>query len=60
MGKNGHIAVGTKHLDRAGNYLMVTGCEVDMETAKYNTKGNMTAVYLKGDFGGFAVHLVQK
>lgn len=60
MGKNGHIAVGTNHLDRAVNYLMVTGCEVDMETAKYNTKGNMTAVYLKGDFGGFAVHLVQK
>jgi 2-dehydro-3-deoxyphosphogluconate aldolase/(4S)-4-hydroxy-2-oxoglutarate aldolase len=32
---------------------------VDVETAKY--KGDrMIAVYLKGEIGGFAVHLLQK
>ena len=33
--------------------------EVDMDTAKYKNE-KLTAVYIKEEIGGFAVHLVQK
>ena len=59
LGANGHIAIGTNYLDRAVNYLESQGYEFDMSTAKYKND-KMTAVYLKGEIGGFAVHLVQK
>ena len=59
LGKNGHLAVRTNQIGRAIAYLEKRGYEVDMGTAKY--KGDqMTAVYLKGEIGGFAVHLLQK
>ncbi len=60
LGKNGHIAIRTNYIARAVNYLESQGVEFDYETAKTNAKGDMVAIYLKGDFGGFAVHLVQK
>ncbi len=60
LGANGHIAVGTNYIERAIYHLENRGCKFDMSTAKYDAKGNMKAVYLEGDFGGFAVHLVQK
>lgn len=59
LGKNGHIAIGTNHVLRAVNYLESQGVEFDMETAKYKG-GQMIAIYLKEEIGGFAVHLVQK
>lgn len=59
LGKNGHIAIKTNYIERAINYIESMGGTVDMDTAKY--KGDkMVAVYLKDDFGGFAVHLLQK
>jgi len=59
LGKNGHMAIKTANIFRAIAELEKRGLEVDMETAKYN--GNeMIAVYLKQEFGGFAVHLLQK
>lgn len=58
-GKNGHIAVRTNSLVVAIRELESRGFVCDMDTAKY--KGDrMTAVYLKQEFGGFAVHLLQK
>jgi len=58
-GANGHLAVRTNSISRAIYYLGLRGFKVDMDTAKY--KGDkMIAVYLKDEFGGFAVHLVQK
>mgnify|MGYP007025215253 CR=1 FL=1 len=36
------------------------GIEVDMDTAKYDASGRMIVVYLKDEFSGFAVHLVEK
>lgn len=51
--------VNTNSIKRAIYYLGLRGFEADMETAKY--KGDrMIAVYLKDEFGGFAVHLLQK
>lgn len=60
LGKNGHIAIRTNYLARAINYLEAQGVEFDYDTVKTNAKGAMTAIYLKAEFGGFAVHLVQK
>jgi 2-dehydro-3-deoxyphosphogluconate aldolase/(4S)-4-hydroxy-2-oxoglutarate aldolase len=58
-GTCGHLAVRTNSISRAIYYLGLRGYEVDMGTAKY--KGDkMIAVYLKDEFGGFAVHLLQK
>lgn len=59
LGKNGHIAIKTNSVERAINYLQNLGAEFDMDTA-VNKNGKITAIYLKEDFGGFAVHLVQK
>lgn len=59
LGANGHIAVGTSDIEGAVKYLQERGAEPDMDTAKYKN-GKMTAVYLKEQIGGFAVHLVQK
>jgi len=59
LGKNGHIAVRTNKIDVAIADLESKGFKVDMNTAKF--KGDkMIAVYLESEFGGFAVHLLQK
>ena len=54
LGKNGHIAIATNNLDRAIYHLGRQGVEFDESTRKPK------AIYLKGEVGGFAIHLVQK
>ena len=54
LGKNGHIAIATNNLDRAVYHLGRQGVEFDESTRKPK------AIYLKGEVGGFAIHLVQK
>ncbi len=59
LGKNGHIAVATTSVLRAKAYLEGQGFAFDESTAKY--KGaKLNAIYLKGEIGGFAIHLLQK
>ena len=59
LGSNGHLAVKTNNIGRAIAHLEKKGFCADMDTAKY--KGDkMVAIYLKGEIGGFAVHLLQK
>ncbi len=59
LGSCGHIAVKTNSIPRAAAELAKRGFELDEDTAKY--KGDkMVAVYLRKEFGGFAVHLLQK
>ncbi len=60
LGKNGHIAIGTNYIERAMYHLERQGVEFDEETAKRDDKGSLKAIYLKGEIGGFAVHLLQK
>lgn len=60
LGSMGHIAIGCNNIERAVAYLSAIGTEVDMETAKYDEKNKLKAVYLPGEIAGFAVHLVQK
>ena len=54
LGRNGHIAISTVNLDRAVYHLSRQGVEFDESTRKPK------AIYLKGEVGGFAIHLVQK
>ena len=59
LGKNGHIAIKTNSIAVAVAELEKRGFVADKDTAKY--KGDrMAAIYLKEEFGGFAVHLLQK
>ena len=60
LGANGHVAIQTNYIKRAIYHLEKRGFEFDMDTAKYDAKDNMKAIYFKGEFGGFALHLVQK
>jgi 2-dehydro-3-deoxyphosphogluconate aldolase/(4S)-4-hydroxy-2-oxoglutarate aldolase len=60
LGANGHIAVATNSITRAAAWLERKGVSVDMGSAKKDASGNIAAVYLKGEFGGFAIHLLQK
>jgi 2-dehydro-3-deoxyphosphogluconate aldolase/(4S)-4-hydroxy-2-oxoglutarate aldolase len=59
LGEHGHIAIKTNNIYRAAAYLEANGTYVDMSTAK-GPANAMVAVYLKGTFGGFAIHLLQK
>ncbi len=59
LGSQGHIAVRTNRVDAAIAELEKKGFAVDRDTAKYKG-GRITAVYLKDEIGGFAVHLLQK
>lgn len=59
-GKHGHIAIGTSNVDRAVYHLGLQGVRFMEETRKTNEKGRTKAIYLEGDFSGFAIHLVQK
>lgn len=60
LGKNGHIAIATNYMDRAIYHLQKQGVKFDESTAKKDEKGKIKAIYLDGEIGGFAVHLVQK
>lgn len=59
-GTNGHIAISTNFIDRAVYHLERQGVEFDHSTEKMDEKGKLKAIYLKGEFSGFAVHLVRK
>lgn len=59
LGEKGHIGIRTNKIETAVAELEKRGFEMDMCTVK--TKGErMTAVYLKNEIAGFAVHLLQK
>lgn len=58
-GACGHIAVATNYIERAVYHLEKRGFEFDMDSAVIK-EGKMKAIYFKGEFGGFAMHLVQK
>lgn len=60
LGTNGHIAIRTNYIDRAVFHLNLRGFEFNMDTARYDDKGNLKTIYLKDEFGGFALHLFQK
>lgn len=60
LGTNGHIAIKTNDIQRAMFHLELRGFEFDMNTANYDDNHNLKAVYFKGEYGGFALHFIQK
>ncbi len=59
-GTNGHIAISTNYVGRAVYYLGLAGYSFDMDTARYDDKGQLSFVYLEEEIGGFAVHLTRR
>ena len=57
-GANGHIAIRTNKMTPAIAEMERRGLELDWDSVK--DKENIKAVYFKNEFGGFAVHLLQK
>ena len=60
LGTNGHIAMGTADLDGAVAELKQKGFSFRPETAAYTEDGKLKNIYLDGEFGGFAIHILQK
>lgn len=60
LGKNGHIALRTENLEAALEELKAKGYAFREDTAQYREDGKLKNIYLKDEFGGFAIHLMQK
>ena len=58
-GTHGHIAIATNYIERAIYHLEQRGYEFE-EESRVVKEGKTKAIYFKGEFGGFAIHLVQK
>lgn len=59
LGAKGHIAIATNYIERAIYHLEMRGFQVDKDTEKYDG-AKLKAVYLVGNYGDFALHLVQR
>ena len=59
-GTNGHIGFRTNSVERCIYHLGRQGVEFNEDSITYNDKGAPKFVYLKGEYGGFAIHLVNK
>jgi len=59
-GSNGHIAVKTNSVLRAAEYLKRMGLKTNDSSVKKSAEGDILAVYLTDEFGGYAIHLLQK
>jgi len=59
-GTHGHIAIATNSVARAVAYLERGGITLDHAGAQKDAQGKVSAVYLKEEILGFAIHLVQK
>ncbi|MBR6114328.1 MAG: hypothetical protein IKQ10_04005 [Oscillospiraceae bacterium] len=58
-GTHGHLAIRSNSVERAAAELERKGLHLRPGTAKY-ALGRMRVVYLQEEFGGFAVHLIQR
>lgn len=58
-GTKGHIGIRCASVDRAVYHLERKGFEFDYDTAVYAPDGSMKFIYMKGEIGGFAYHLVK-
>lgn len=59
LGADGHIAIGTRSIERAMAYLQSKSIEIDEATKVTADNGRLKAVYLKEEICGFAIHLLQ-
>ena len=59
LGTHGHVAMGTDDLEAAVAELKEKGFAFKMDTAAYNEEGKLKNIYLDGEFGGLAIHIMQ-
>lgn len=59
-GAKGHIAMGTADLPAAVAELEEKGVTFNRDTAVYAMDGRLLNIYLAGEYGGFAIHILQK
>ena len=59
-GKHGHIGIGVNNPARARKYYEALGYSFDESTAMYDEDGNLQFIYLNGEIGGFALHILKK
>lgn len=57
-GAHGHIAIGTKNVERAKWHMEQRGFAFDEDTATYTSDGRMKFIYLRDEIGGFGIHLL--
>ena len=60
LGTNGHVAMATEDLAAAVEELKGKGFSFNMDTAAYDEEGGLKNVYLEGEYGGFAIHIMRK
>lgn len=58
-GGMGHIAIACNNLTRAAQYLDNMGVAIDWSNGK-DKNGRLMSVYLRDEYAGFAIHLLQK
>ena len=54
------VGMRTDDLTAAVEELKEKDYEFNMDTAAYDENGRIKNVYLAGEFGGFAIHIMQK
>ncbi len=60
LGTHGHIALGTDDIDTAMEVMEKHGYTFDLDTLATDENGVKKAVYLTGEIGGFAIHLLKR
>lgn len=60
LGTNGHIAMVCEDLEAGVEELKGKGFTFNMDTAAYTEAGKLKNVYINGEYGGFAIHVMQK
>lgn len=60
LGTHGHIGMKTDDLGSAVEELKEKGFSFNMDTVAYLDDGRLQNIYLDGEFGGFAIHVMQK
>lgn len=58
-GTIGHIAIGTRSVERAIAYIKNRGIEISNDFLNVGPDGTIIAAYLKNEIGGFAIHLLK-
>ncbi len=58
-GTHGHIAIGVNNIEEAMLDLGNKGATFDESTMKKDMQGNIIAIYLDEEIGGFAFHLLK-
>lgn len=57
--ERGHVAIGTRDATRAYHFLKRNGVEFIEDTITRTPNGQIICAYIKEDFNGFALHLLQ-